>query len=264
MARGRLQQRFIAFVDILGFRALVERMPGEDGLFAAVRDALSDVHRQSLQFGDYRRNRKAKVREGAVPLTRNTDLRMTAFSDCYVLSEISPAWHVLAAVQALGSRLLAAGILTRGAVVQGNAYHDSRVLFGPGIIEAYDLESKVAGYPRILVTEPVRRAVKGYDEGHWSSRLLQRDADGFWFVNLLTPSLSSWAPLSTDRTRLDTKSYLMRVRRSLLDQRKRAKGNASHMSKVGWLIHKFNRAAKEEGLDQIHRFERSREKARDK
>jgi hypothetical protein len=84
---------------------------------------------------------------------------MTAFSDCYVLSEVFPAWHVVAAVQALGSRLLAEGILTRGGVVQGGAYHNGRVLFGPGIVEAYNLEREVAKYPRIVVSEEVRGQV---------------------------------------------------------------------------------------------------------
>ena len=71
----------------------------------------------------------------------DTNLQMTAFSDCYVLSEVSPAWHVLAAVQALGARFLKEGILTRGGVVHGKAYHNGRVLFGPGIVDAYSLNA---------------------------------------------------------------------------------------------------------------------------
>lgn len=93
------------------------------------------------------------MQQGITPLIPTSNLQMTAFSDCYVLSEVAPAWHVLAAVQALGSRFLAEGILTRGAVVQGSAYHNGRVLFGPGIVDAYKLESEVAKYPRILVTD---------------------------------------------------------------------------------------------------------------
>jgi hypothetical protein len=90
MVRRRLQQRFIAFVDILGFRSLIERMPHEDDLFTAVRDALNDIHRQSLQFQHYRRNRKASLRGGTVPLTRDTDLQMTAFSDCGQIPALPP------------------------------------------------------------------------------------------------------------------------------------------------------------------------------
>jgi hypothetical protein len=255
MGKPRFQQRFIAFVDILGFSSIVERMSREDRLFTTVRDALNSLDRQSRDFQQYRRERREKrqatLRKGRVPLVGDTNLQMTAFSDCYVLSEVSPAWHVLAAVQALGSSFLAEGILTRGAVVQGKAYHNGRVLFGPGIVEAYTLESEVAKYPRILVTESVRKEVLGYHEGLWEGRLLKRDVDGCWFVDLLVPSASSWAPLSDLAVQRDLQAHLKKVRGSLIDAWERAQGNAGHMSKVWWLIHRFNKEAEKEGIDQI-------------
>src|SRR5580698_11008935 len=106
MSKHRFEQRCIAFVDILGFRNIVERMSREDRLFTTVRDALKGLDRQSRDFQHYRRERRKKreetVRQGRVPLdVSHSNLQMTAFSDCYVLSEVSPAWHVLAAVQAL-------------------------------------------------------------------------------------------------------------------------------------------------------------------
>ena len=171
MAKRPFQERFIAFVDVLGFSGIVRRMSREDRLFTTVRDALKDVDRQSQYFGEYRREQRTKrevnLRKGRSAALADSNLQMTAFSDCCVLSEIFPAWHVLAAVQALGTRFLAEGILTRGGVVHGEAYHNGRVLFGPGIVDAYALESEVAKYPRILVTESVRRAVWKYHNGRW-------------------------------------------------------------------------------------------------
>ncbi len=257
MGKHRFQQRFVAFVDVLGFSSIVQRMSSEDRLFTTVRDALKDVDRQSRNFQRYRREQKSKrdaiLREGAAPLVGHSNLQMTAFSDCYVLSEVSPAWHVLAAVQALATRFLVEGILTRGGVVHGKAYHSGRVLFGPGIVDAYSLESDVARYPRILVSESVRRAVWGYHEGLWKGQLLKRDVDGCCFVNLLVPSASSWAPLSDLTIQRDVRLHLKKVRRSLTHAWERAQGNAAHMSKVWWLIHRFNKIAETEGLDRISR-----------
>lgn len=257
MSKHHFQRRFVAFVDVLGFSSIVKRMSSEDRLFTIVRDALKDVDRQSRDFQRYRREqrskREANLRTGTAPLMGDTNLQMTAFSDCYVLSEVSPAWHVLAAVQALGARFLKEGILTRGGVVHGKAYHNGRVLFGPGIVDAYSLESEVAKYPRILVTESVRREVWGYHEGRWKGELLKRDTDGCWFVNLLVPSASSWAPLSDLAIQQDLRSHLKKVRQSLTDVWERAQGNAAHMSKVWWLIHRFNKTAKVEGLNPISR-----------
>jgi hypothetical protein len=257
MRKSRFQQRFIAFVDVLGFGSIVKRMSNDDRLFTTVRDALKDVAQQSRDFQQYRREqrikRKAILRKGIAPLTGDSNLQMTAFSDCYVISEVAPAWHVVAAVQALGIRFLEEGILTRGGVVHGKAYHNGRVLFGPGIVDAYTLESEVAKYPRIIVTESVRRAVRGYHEGLWKGQLLKRDTDGCWFVNLLVPSLSSWAPLSELAMERDLQSHLKKVRQSLAEAWERAQGNAGHMSKVWWLIHRFNKAAEAAGLNPISR-----------
>jgi hypothetical protein len=255
------KQRIIAFVDILGFSRIVERMSKEDHLFPVIRDVLEDLDRKSLDVQDYRhKKRDTRIRarrQGVTSIVEDSDLQMTAFSDCYVLSEVSTAWRVLAAVQSLGSRLLAEGILTRGGIVHGDAYHHRRVLFGPGIIQAYRLESEVAKYPRILVAESVRRAVWDYHEGRWKGRLLKQDVDGCWFVNLLVPSLSSWALIADTTTDQDPPTYLRSLRKALVKEWSRATGDASHMSKVWWLIHRFNKEAEKEGIEPITRAKSS-------
>jgi hypothetical protein len=135
--------------------------------------------------------------------------------------------------------------------VQGEAYHKGRVLFSPGIIEAYKLESEVAKYPRIIVTEPVRQAVWGYHTGLYKGRLLKRDVDGCWFVNILIPPLSAWKALSDTAFDEDKRKYLKGVRRKLLQQLRGAQENLGDFSKVWWLVHKFNKAASAEGLKII-------------
>jgi hypothetical protein len=257
MGKSRFETRYIAFVDILGFSGIVDRMASDDRLFTTMRDALKVLDDQSREFQRYRRKSREKhtqaLKGGKTPLSASSNLQMTAFSDCYVLSEVAPAWHVLAAVQALGSHFLAEGILTRGAVVKAKAYHNRRVLFGPGIVEAYRLESEVAKYPRILVSEAVLEETRGYHEGRWNGQLLKRDVDGCWFVNLLVPSLSSWSALSDSQGQQDTIVHLQQVRRSLKSLWTDANGNPGHMSKVWWLIHRFNQVAKQKGLRPITR-----------
>jgi hypothetical protein len=242
MRNPRFEQRYIAFVDILGFSDIVKRMAAEERLFTSIRDALRKLSSQSSEFTQYR-------------LQKFSDIRMTAFSDCYVLSESSSlsAWRVLAAVQKLGADFLTEGILTRGAVVLGEAHHEGSVLFGQGIVDAYNWESDVAKYPRILVSEEVRQKVWGYHKDTlWNEGLLERDVDGFWFVNLLTPSLSKWWLLANPETP-SVHSHLEKVRAALVDAWERARGNPAHESKVWWLIHRFNRVAEKAALERIER-----------
>jgi len=256
MGTANFRQRYIAFVDILGFSNIVLRMSEERHLFVTIRDALKGLDLQSQRFRKYRKQlndkRKRMVQSGRASLFPGiTDLQMAAFSDCYVISEIFPAWHVLAAVQTLGASLLKTGILTRGAVVYGEAYHKGRVLFGPGIVEAYKLESEVAKYPRILVTDSVRQAVWGYHNGLCKGRLLKQDVDGCWFVNVLTPPLSSWEAVSDETTDRNARAFLRKIRQSLIVELHREQGNLSHLSKVRWLVHGFNKEAAAGGVETI-------------
>ena len=45
-------QRVVAFIDILGFRALVSKMRGDSELFGLVRDALSSVEADALRHAE--------------------------------------------------------------------------------------------------------------------------------------------------------------------------------------------------------------------
>jgi hypothetical protein len=225
-------------------------------LFVTVRDALKQLHHQSQQFRTYQRTLKGKrraiIRAGGVPLFKGkSDLQMTAFSDCYVLSEVYPAWHVLAAVQALGATFLQKGILTRGGIAHGQAHHKQGVLFGPAIIEAYDLEHEVARYPRILVSDAVRREIWGYHNGLCKGQLLKQDVDGCWFVNVLVPPLSNWTALTGSASERSLRGYMTSIRGSLIRQLQSAEGHAGHRSKVEWLVHKFNESANAAGIDPI-------------
>lgn len=49
--------------------------------------------------------------------------------------------------------MICKGILFRGAVVIGDLYNDKIIIFGPAMLEAYELESKKAIYPRIIIEE---------------------------------------------------------------------------------------------------------------
>ncbi len=189
MAKSPFHRRYIAFVDILGFQNIVKPMETDSELYDTVRDALKMLATQASEFRKYRRSIQDKRKEtesrGKVSLDLGSNLQMTAFSDCYVLSEPDHAWQVLAAVQLLGSHFLTKGILTRGSVLYGRAYHRSGVLFGPGIVEAYHREHTTAWYPRILVSDEVAEDEWWYHEGLWKERLLKRDNDGSWYINLL-------------------------------------------------------------------------------
>jgi hypothetical protein len=128
------ERRMVAFCDVLGWRS-------------QIASAKSD----SVRIGNLRRQ-ILRVQRIIGP-NEQLDLRFSSFSDCIVLS--APVGGLtLAAFKALLSdyQLYSAhhGFLTRGAITVGEICHDKQTVFGPALNRAYELESKVAKYPRII------------------------------------------------------------------------------------------------------------------
>lgn len=247
------EDRFVAFVDILGFRDLVTRAETDRDTFELLRDVLERIDAQAQHLEEYRQLCDSPTPRHVVSSLPRTDVTMTAVSDCYFLSEKASdnegdksPWHLMAAVQALCSNLLAHNILTRGAIVRGGAFHRGRVAFGPAMIEAYDIEHHVAKYPRILVTDKVRKAIRLEEQVFWDGKLLLRDIDSCWFINVLAPPLSRWTAVSND-TPKDARDFLRGVR-SLLEDKLRESRQLRHLSKIKWMVHHFNLVAAKYGL----------------
>jgi hypothetical protein len=81
-------------------------------------------------------------------------MRISTFSDNVVISA-NPSNETLVVMMLIlaGTQLLAArrGHYIRGGMTIGNIVHDDDVVFGPGLNQAYHLESEVAQVPRIVI-----------------------------------------------------------------------------------------------------------------
>jgi hypothetical protein len=167
-----LEQRVVAFIDILGFRDLVRRMNTEPDLPQRVHHALLGI----------------RLKEDGIYEDEDHRVEMTSFSDSSVFS--APEGHeteILSRLTYLSRDLMTNGVICRGAVVLGKAHHRERILFGPAIVAAYEAELHVAKYPRIFVADEVKARVQAADANparrYHPARALVRDTDGCWFLD---------------------------------------------------------------------------------
>jgi hypothetical protein len=79
----------------------------------------------------------------------------------------------------LQSSLLAMGVLVRGGIAKGPTFHADDMLYGEGLIKAYDLESKTAVYPRVVI-DPQLLAE---DRDGLKLKFLSLDTDGHWYID---------------------------------------------------------------------------------
>ncbi|AYY25134.1 hypothetical protein AB1I77_27315 [Bacillus paranthracis] len=88
------------------------------------------------------------------------------------------------------------GFFTRGGVSVGYHFMDEETVLGPELIMTYKLESQVAVYPRIILSETSKDKVREYinyspqPDNAFNSVLLE-DMDGEWFLNYLN-ALFTW------------------------------------------------------------------------
>lgn len=152
------EQRIILFLDILGFREIVtetkENAAKLQSLLAAI-DLIRDMW-------DNARGSK----------------QVSQFSDSivvsYLLTEESAAFYLVNDAALTIIELAYRGFLMRGAITVGRLIHTDHHLVGPAMVCAYDLESKRAVYPRVLIDEKLLRVAETY---HSSDHSPQEEAE---------------------------------------------------------------------------------------
>lgn len=150
--------RIVCFIDLLGFKSCLE---GRDQ--NQLRRVIELV--RQLPRGDYAIG--PTYDEGKYP-NANTfhRARTTTFSDCYVFSfpfgELdtlrpeTPTWsldELAPTIATIFDFAVQIGCLIRGGIAIGQLWHVEGFLIGPGLSEAYELESSRAVNPRIILSE---------------------------------------------------------------------------------------------------------------
>jgi hypothetical protein len=142
------QDKFVAFIDVLGFKNLVASSEAGTGM------PLSELLELLKKLGDgSERARFSAYGPTCCPMApridKNMNFRVTQISDCAILSsEISPAGAINLISHCWGSviELMARGIMCRGYIKRGRIYHTDSQVIGTGYQDAYAAESKVSAF----------------------------------------------------------------------------------------------------------------------
>lgn len=180
----RYDRSFIAHTDILGFGALIKTVsPGE---ISKILRVFKEAHRgwkfdEALPKGERRSRRFVNFSDLCIITNRLT--HPSARPDFIVFFEL----FSLARAQEVLLRVHK--VILRGGVTIGMSRTSRGLVYGPGIIEAYKLESETAKYPRIVVSQTVvdemDRFMKGVHRPVSVKPLLTKDTDGVLFLDYL-------------------------------------------------------------------------------
>jgi hypothetical protein len=226
------ERSILTYTDILGFRALI-----------ATKSA-GEISRSIRIVRDVVQPRRFK---SSIPQFDEDDFRN--FSDLCIIRRViakkgkfPPIGQVHAQILHIvhvQTILLAdEGILLRGGITVGDVALSYGQLFGPAVIRGYELESRVAIFPRIVVGQEVLDEVKRNPALWIHDRdtelqavkdLLRRDCDGEYFVDYLRVVESELNDPSQYVGFLDKHREL--IEKGL----RRYKTNASVLPKYKWL-----------------------------
>jgi hypothetical protein len=170
--------RYVAFVDILGFKEIIRKSAGNDQMISALVEAIRSMGSDI---------------DPDLAKTIGKDFKAQNLSDAVLMSEnvsASGLSSLIYQIQELALRLLGNGLLVRGGISKGGLYQEDQVIFGPAFVEAYRLESSVAKVPRIVLAREVHEDVVKYGEEdeRWEHDFksdLRYAEDGPVFVHVL-------------------------------------------------------------------------------
>ena len=232
------KKAIVSFVDVLGFRDLIEHSTSRE-----VKSKLDLL----MKFA------ASNVED---PLDYSFMAESISFSDCIVRVrriEKEPNlanplglvfYEILDLLHAQGE-LLNQGILIRGGVAFGDIYFKKNQIYGPALVQAYELEAKYAVYPRIVISPDLinetrtNKLLKSESHTHgqeleYIEKLTKQGDDGLWFIDYIRAMESE----------LDDPaiypSYLLKHKKIICDGAKEFQKINQTLSKYLWMAKYHN------------------------
>lgn len=171
------EQRYCAFIDILGFRNFVKGLRSANDA-RALRDVMQKIHAPT----------------SGPTVSWDIDFRAQSISDAIAISTTtmdSGLYRILEAIEKLSVDLLREGYFIRGGLVRGYLYHDSSMVFGDALVRAFELETNIARYPRVIISKEVMDDIGKMGSGFFAENKNRFDAfieqadDGPFYVHVL-------------------------------------------------------------------------------
>lgn len=237
--------KIVFFIDILAFKEMIKK--SEPLQIYNMLDCIKKCSQNEYNYN---------------PLVIELSSRMmTQFSDAICISfdynDPTMLFMSLQNISKMQERCLEQEVLLRGGCAIGKAVHNDKYLFGPAVNEAYKLESEVAIYPRVIISQDIikncinncitnsifNNELKLYFEEQ-IKKYLKQDTDGYYYIDYL--SLPT-AEISSNDAANKFVEKIQTNRMFIEDGLKNP--DIKIKSKYGWLADKFNKSFSAEIID---------------
>ena len=178
MSLFTIETAVVGYLDILGFRNLVRA----DANRRIIASKLDRAMERALEcFGG----------KAALQGTVDAEWRVRVFSDCICIAKAATDLGILVtldAISAFSREMIASGFPIRGGLTTGPYSDSDQLIFSQAQIDAYDIESKQAQFPRVVLSTDLLRSIGSMQDDEMrltTKEFIITDVDMLAFVNFL-------------------------------------------------------------------------------
>ncbi|MGL5981950.1 MAG: hypothetical protein ACRCZR_01370 [Cetobacterium sp.] len=254
------EKRIVAFIDILGFKQMVidSEKDGNEEKIQSIDKALEFFKKfkgKTFKYSELIDIEEDAQKKGVENFRINELLEINYFSDSIIISvkvekerinEILSTFIVY--IAALGNLLIKNGILIRGGIDMGNLIHKNGKVFGSALIKAYNLESAIAIYPRIIISknllQKLNYPIESKKDRYPYHQYLERFEDGcigFTQLTILQVMDSLDDTVYLDHFKRNKTFVLDKTKETIIKGLNENLDNSRVFDKYKWLMNSFNR-----------------------
>jgi hypothetical protein len=234
------ENRIVLFLDILGFRAIIDKTVDKFEDNTKGIKELYDKLEEIKEFLNLRLNQKEVFQN------KNFSMKITQFSDSIIISFINDDnttfLKLIRTIQELIINCVNSGMLCRGAISYGKLIHDNQIIFGPALNDAYETETKAAMYPRIILDKSILESSKKNSQPSlFESEMnkediilayLSKDTDEKYYIDYFPKDIGEYKYIT------NIQMYLTNLRQIIINGSKSTKPDLK--VKYGWMKNKYN------------------------
>lgn len=143
------EYRIAAFIHILAFSEMIKATDSDDPKKHEEVQAMLHKLQEVIRF------LQSEIKKAIAKHDLPNGTTASMFSDTVVVSipkaESRGVWRLLQLLKKLQIKLITNDILLRGGIVHGKLIHEEQLIIGPDLVNTFEVESKSALYPRIVI-----------------------------------------------------------------------------------------------------------------
>ena len=171
---------YIAFLDIMGMKKIVQKD------YNFLRKIFNTIEAAISLYGN------AKI-AGSGSFISEEQIRLTVLSDAIVISIKSKTNHAFSKLIGICSYLVKKLIskpdsptFLRGGITKGNLSHSDGIVFGPALVNAYELENDVAHSMRCILDPDLNNDEEVKEYICSNNTLSVDEADELYYISFIT------------------------------------------------------------------------------